>query len=122
MMLEHRGRRPAVHDEAFLAAGTALFPGWVVRGRGGDAHPQRPLWGFPSAARCVPIGWVAGGSPAQLFSPDRHEDIWQVHQKMDFPGVVYRVSKDASLREAMATQVAFYREHINDRMVEGSGL
>ena len=23
----------------------------------------------------VPIGWIAAGDPAQLFSPDQHEDL-----------------------------------------------
>lgn len=42
----------------------------------------------------VPIGWVAVGDPAQLFPPDRHEDIWAVQRTLDFPGRVFGVDRD----------------------------
>jgi hypothetical protein len=44
----------------------------------------------------VPIGWVAVGNPAQLFSADRHEEIWALQQPLDFPGFVYGVDRTAS--------------------------
>ncbi|MEV4254087.1 gamma carbonic anhydrase family protein [Spirillospora sp. NPDC049652] len=112
-----------VEDEAFLATGASLFPGSAVGAKAemrinSVLHVGSRL----EAGSVVPIGWVAVGAPAQLFSPDRHEDIWQVQRKMDFPGVVYGLSRDASMREVMAGQVAFFGEHMNDRMVDGPGL
>jgi carbonic anhydrase/acetyltransferase-like protein (isoleucine patch superfamily) len=112
-----------VEDEAFLATGASLFPGSVVGAKAemrinSVLHVGSRL----EAGLVVPIGWVAVGAPAQLFPPDRHEDIWQVQRKMDFPGVVYGISRDASMRQVMAGQVAFYGEHMNDRMVDGPGL
>ncbi|MFC5181310.1 gamma carbonic anhydrase family protein [Actinomadura harenae] len=111
-----------VEDEAFLATGTSLFPGSVVGARAemrinSVLHVGSRL----EAGTVVPIGWVAVGVPARLLSPESHNDIWEIQQQMDFPGVVYGVSKDAAMREVMARQVAFYGEHMNDRVVEVPG-
>jgi hypothetical protein len=42
----------------------------------------------------VPIGWVAVGDPAQLFSPDQHEAIWAVQRELNFPLFVYGTGRD----------------------------
>ncbi|MCP2339500.1 gamma carbonic anhydrase family protein [Actinomadura rupiterrae] len=111
-----------VEDEAFLATGTSVFPGAVV-GTGAEMRINSVLHvgSHLQPGTVVPIGWVAVGVPARLFAPDRHDEIWEVQREMDFPGVVYGVSRDASMREVMARQVAFFGEHRNDRVVEGPG-
>ena len=43
----------------------------------------------------LPIGWIAAGRPAQLFSPDRHDELWAVQEPLDFPGTVYGVARGA---------------------------
>lgn len=52
----------------------------------------------------VPIGWIAAGRPAQLFSPDRHAELWAVQEPLDFPGTVYGVLRGTSMREIMRGQ------------------
>ena len=42
---------------------------------------------------CVPIGWIACGDPAQLFSPDRHEALWEVREPLNFPLTVYGIDR-----------------------------
>jgi hypothetical protein len=32
----------------------------------------------------VPIGWVAVGDLAQLFPPERHEEIWAIQEPLNF--------------------------------------
>ena len=66
----------------------------------------------------VPIAWVAVGTPAQLFSPDRHEEIWAVQQALDFPGTVYGVAHSDGMAEIMRRQAAFYAAHDEDRIVD----
>ncbi len=56
----------------------------------------------------VPIGWVAAGDPARLFSPERHDDLWEVQQELDFPGTVYGVERGTSMREIMRRQSAVF--------------
>jgi carbonic anhydrase/acetyltransferase-like protein (isoleucine patch superfamily) len=57
----------------------------------------------------VPIGWIAAGRPAQLFSPDRHEALWQVQEALNFPGTVYGVPRGTPMREIMRCQSGAYR-------------
>ncbi|MCW8375845.1 gamma carbonic anhydrase family protein [Streptomyces justiciae] len=111
-----------VENEAFLATGVALFPGSVV-GAAAEVrinavvHANSRL--EPEAV--VPIGWVAVGDPAQLFSPERHEDIWAVQRELDFPGTVYGVPRGTSMREIMARQSEFYGSHRQDVILGHEG-
>jgi hypothetical protein len=65
----------------------------------------------------VPIHWVAVGDPAQLFSPDRHDEIWAVQKELDFPGTVYGLPRDAEPEERMRRQSAWFGAHLDDREV-----
>jgi carbonic anhydrase/acetyltransferase-like protein (isoleucine patch superfamily) len=41
----------------------------------------------------VPIGWVAVGDPATVLPPDRHEEIWAIQERLDFPGTVFGIER-----------------------------
>ena len=56
----------------------------------------------------MPIGWIAVGDPAELFSPDRHEELWGKQERLDFPGTVYGVARGTSMREIMRRQSKAY--------------
>ncbi|HEX7210621.1 MAG TPA: gamma carbonic anhydrase family protein [Propionibacteriaceae bacterium] len=106
-----------VEDEVFIATGASLFPGSVA-GRGSELRINSVLHvnsRLPPETT-VPIGWVAAGDPAQLFSPDRHEALWQVQAELDFPGTVYGVPRGTPLRTIMARQVEFYGAHQDDQI------
>jgi gamma-carbonic anhydrase len=108
-----------VEDEVFIATGASLFPGSVAS-RGSELrinsvlHVNSRL--LPETI--VPIGWIAAGDPAQLFSPDQHEELWQVQAELDFPGTVYGVPRDTPLRTIMAKQVEFYGAHRDDQILD----
>jgi carbonic anhydrase/acetyltransferase-like protein (isoleucine patch superfamily) len=108
-----------VGDRAFIATGASLFPGASI-GEGAEVRVngvvQVNTTLEPGAV--VPIGWVAVGTPAQLFSPDRHEEIWAVQRALDFPGTVYGVERTAGMSEIMRRQSAFYAAHDHDRVVD----
>jgi gamma-carbonic anhydrase len=107
-----------IDDGAFLATGAAVFPGAVV-GAGsevrihGVVHVNSKL----APGSTVPIGWIAAGDPAQLFSPDRHDDLWAVQERLDFPGTVYGVPRDATAHERMTRQSVWFGAHQDDRIV-----
>ncbi|MFF2369398.1 gamma carbonic anhydrase family protein [Agromyces sp. NPDC058110] len=109
----------SVADGAFIATGASVFPGAVV-GAGAEVrinavvHVNTTL--EPGAV--VPIAWVAVGTPAQLFSPDRHDEIWAVQQALDFPGTVYGVARSDGAAEIMRRQSAFYAAHDDDEIVD----
>jgi gamma-carbonic anhydrase len=105
-----------IEDEVFVATGVSLFPGAVAGTRSelrinSVLHVNSRL--RPDSV--VPIGWIAAGDPAQLFSPDRHDELWEVQRGLDFPGTVYGVPRDTAMRDVMARQVDFYGEHQGDR-------
>lgn len=107
-----------VEDEVFVATGASLFPGSVA-GRGSELRIGSVLHVNSRLApgTVVPIGWIAAGDPARLFSPDRHDDLWAVQEGLDFPGTVYGVERGTPMREIMSRQVDFYGAHADDREV-----
>jgi gamma-carbonic anhydrase len=98
-----------IEDEVFVATGAALFPGSVA-GTGSELRIRSVLHvnSVLAPGTVVPIGWIAAGDPAQLFSPDRHDELWAVQEPMDFPGTVYGVPRGTSMREIMRRQCAAY--------------
>lgn len=108
-----------VEDEVFVATGAALFPGSVA-GTGAELRINSVLHVNSRLApgTVVPIGWIAAGDPAALFSPDRHDELWETQRTLDFPGTVYGVPRDTSMREVMARQVRFYGAHQDDQVLD----
>jgi gamma-carbonic anhydrase len=99
----------SVEDEVFVATGVAMFPGSRAGPRSelrvnSVLHVNSDL----PEGTVVPIGWIAAGSPAQLFPPDRHEELWAVQEPLDFPGTVYGVPRGTSMREVMRRQCAAF--------------
>jgi carbonic anhydrase/acetyltransferase-like protein (isoleucine patch superfamily) len=94
-----------IGDEVFVATGVSMFPGSVA-GHGCELRVNSVLHVNSELApgTTVPIGWIAAGSPAQLFSPDRHDELWAVQEPLDFPGTVYGVPRGTSMREIMRRQ------------------
>ena len=102
-----------VDDEVFIATGASLFPGSRA-GRGAELRINSVLH-VNSVLRpgaVVPIGWIAAGDPAELFSPDRHDELWEVQQGLDFPETVYGVPRGTSMREIMRRQSDLYRHMV----------
>jgi carbonic anhydrase/acetyltransferase-like protein (isoleucine patch superfamily) len=110
-----------VEDEVFLATGAALFPGSVV-GAGAELRINSVLHvnSHLAPGTVLPIGWIAAGNPAELFSPDRHEELWAAQEPLDFPGTVYGVPRGTPMREIMARQSAYYESHQEDRLIDDS--
>jgi carbonic anhydrase/acetyltransferase-like protein (isoleucine patch superfamily) len=106
-----------VGDRAFIATGASLFPGSII---GADAEVRInavvQVNTTVAPGDVVPIGWVAVGTPAQKFSPDRHEEIWAVQGTLDFVGTVYGAAA-GSMDDIMRTQSEFYGAHRSDRPV-----
>lgn len=98
-----------VEDEVFVATGVSAFAG-AVAGTRSELRINSVLHVNSVLApdTVVPIGWVAVGNPAQLFPPDRHEEIWAVQQTLDFPRTMYGVPRGTSMREIMRGQSAAY--------------
>jgi carbonic anhydrase/acetyltransferase-like protein (isoleucine patch superfamily) len=98
-----------VEDEVFVATGASLFPGSRA-GAGSELRINSVLHvnSRLEPGTVVPIGWIAAGDPAELFSPDRHDELWAVQEPLDFPGTAYGVPRGTSMREVMRRQSAAY--------------
>ncbi|WP_151478395.1 gamma carbonic anhydrase family protein [Streptomyces albicerus] len=109
-----------IEDEVFVATGASTFPG-AVAGAGSELRINSVLQAnsILPPGTVVPIGWIAAGAPeAQLFSPDRHDELWEVQRELDFPGTVYGVPRGTSMRDIMARQTDFYSAHLSDRELD----
>lgn len=110
-----------IGDEVFLATGTRIFNGAHIGDRcevriNAVVHLRTRL----AESTVVPIGWVAVGDPVHLLSPDRHEDIWNAQQELDFPGYVFGLDRDTpdlmvQLTERYGRSLA---RHDQDRRVD----
>ncbi len=108
-----------IEDEVFLATGVSVFPGAVAGARSelrinSVLHANSAL--PPDAV--LPIGWIAAGTPAQLFSPDRHEELQPVQMDLDFPQTTYGVPRGTPMPTIMSRQSAYYGAHLTDRVIE----
>ncbi len=83
-----------VEDNVFIASGAAIFHGAkLCEGSevriNGVVHIRTEL----PRNETVPIGWVAVGKPAKIFSPDKHDEIWAIQKELNFPKHVYGVDR-----------------------------
>lgn len=110
-----------VEDEVFIATGAALFPGSVA-GAGAELRINSVLQvnSRLEPGAVLPINWIAVGDPAQLFSPDQHEALWEIQQTLDFPGTVYGVPRGTPMREIMSRQSTYYGSHLEDHQLPES--
>jgi carbonic anhydrase/acetyltransferase-like protein (isoleucine patch superfamily) len=98
-----------IEDEVFVATGVSMFPGSVA-GTGAELRINSVLHVNSRLApgTVLPIGWIAAGDPAELYSPDRHDELWAAQEPLDFPGTAYGVPRGTSMREIMRRQSAAY--------------
>lgn len=109
-----------IGEEVFLATGVRIFNGAVISERSevrinAVVHLRTTL----PPETVVPIGWVAVGDPLRILSPERHQEIWEAQQELDFPGYVFGVDRSTpdlmvQLTERYARSLA---RHADDRQV-----
>jgi carbonic anhydrase/acetyltransferase-like protein (isoleucine patch superfamily) len=110
-----------IEDEVFVATGVSMFGGSRAGARSelrinSVLHVNSTL--PPDSV--VPIGWIAAGDPAELFSPDRHDELWAVQEPLDFPGTMYGVPRGTSMREIMHRQSERYADPDAESAHDGS--
>jgi carbonic anhydrase/acetyltransferase-like protein (isoleucine patch superfamily) len=107
-----------IEDGCFLATGVSLFPGARI-GAGSEVRINAVVHvnSVLAPGTTVPIGWVAVGDPAELFAPDRHDEIWAIQEGLDFPGTVYGLPRGTPARELMQRQSEWFGAHAEDRIL-----
>lgn len=89
-----------LESDCFLATGSSVFNGARLHAGteiriNGVVHVNTVL----PPGTTVPIGWVAVGDPARILPTERHDEIWEVQRRLDFPGTVFGVERDVSRGE-----------------------
>ncbi len=101
-----------VEDGVFIATGVSIFhssrigAGSVIR-INGIVHVNSVL----APGTVIPVGWIAVGDPAQLFSTDRHEEIWEIQSTLKFMETAYGI--DAPMPESMKAVTAAVSERLS---------
>ncbi len=109
-----------LEENVFIATGAAIFHGArACEGSqvriNGVLHIKSRL----EAGAIVPIGWVAVGDPAQIFSPDRHDDIWAIQKSLNFPLTVYGYEREeASMQKITGRLAENLASHRDDSIVK----
>ena len=96
-----------LEEEVFVATGAAVFHGTLPE-RGSEVRVNGVVHLRSRLERgtVVPIGWVAVGDPANVFPPDRHDDIWAVQRPLDFPLTSYGITRDEADMRAITRRVS----------------
>lgn len=109
-----------IDPEVFLATGGSVFPGAQI-GRGSEVRINGVVHvnSRVEPNTVVPIGWIAVGDPARLFSPDAHEELWEIQKAMDFPGTVFGLAREeASMEQVCSRYSETFGRHRDDRVVD----
>ena len=113
----------SLEDSVFIATGAAVFHG--ARACEGSEVRINAVLHVKSrlkAGAVVPIGWVAVGDPAQIFSPDRHDEIWTVQKPLNFPLTVYGYEREeADMQKITGRLAQALGSHREDSVIMDKG-
>ena len=110
-----------IADEVFIATGAAVFhSAQLGEGCQGRIHAVGHIKTRVAPKTVVPIGWIAVGDPARLFSPDQHEEIWKIQEPLNFPLTVYGFDRpQASMRKITRRLAENLGSHVDDTILTG---
>ncbi len=111
-----------IEDEVFIATGAAIFhSAHLSKGSQVRVNAVVHLKSHLQAGEVVPIGWIAVGNPAKLFSPDQHEEIWKIQEPLNFPLTVYGFDRpDATMKKITQRLAENLGSHFDDTIITES--
>lgn len=112
-----------VEDRVFIATGASVFHGArLCEGSEVRIHGVVHIHSTLPKNTTVPINWVALGSPAQIFPPDKHDEIEAIQRPLHFPHYVYGVDRESqgesNLPEITQMMHNALKTHDDDCLVE----
>ena len=111
----------AIEDNCFIATGASVFNGARIGTNSevrinGVVHLRTVL----EPGTTVPIAWIAVGNPAQVFPPDKHDEIWNIQKELDFPKHVFGVDRPAADESMMPTVMPRYAKALGKHREDGT--
>ena len=111
-----------IDDEVFIATGVSIFHGAHL-GRGSEIRINAVVHikSYIRPDTLVPIGWIAVGNPAKIFSPDQHEEILKIQQPLNFPLTVYGIDRpEATMKKITQGLAEKLGSHFDDKIIPES--
>jgi carbonic anhydrase/acetyltransferase-like protein (isoleucine patch superfamily) len=108
-----------IEDEVFIATGAAIFHGARL-GTGSEVRINAVvhLRSYLEPGAMVPIGWIAVGNPARLFSPDQNDEIRKIQEPLNFPLTVYGYDRpEASMKKITRGLSENLGSHLEDEII-----
>ena len=108
-----------IENEVFIATGAAIFHSAHL-GKGSEIRINAVvhLKSYLEPGSMVPIGWIAVGNPAKLFSPEQHDEISKIQQPLNFPLTVYGYDRpEATMKKITQRLAENLGSHIDDKIV-----
>ncbi|HIQ36538.1 MAG TPA: hypothetical protein EYH36_00840 [Desulfocapsa sulfexigens] len=108
-----------IEDEGFIATGASMFhSAHLGRGSSVRINGVVHLKSYLEPGAVVPIGWIAVGNPAKLFSPEQHDEILKIQDSLNFPLVVYGFDgPDATMKKITQRLSENLGSHIDDTII-----
>ena len=113
-----------IDDEVFVATGAAIFHGAHL-GKGVEVRINAivHLKTYLEPDTVVPIGWIAVGNPAKLFSPDQHNEIEKIQLPLNFTLTVYGFDRsDCTMQKITQRLSENLGSHRNDNECRDNAL
>jgi carbonic anhydrase/acetyltransferase-like protein (isoleucine patch superfamily) len=107
-----------IEDEVFIATGAAIFHSAHL-GKGSEIRINAVvhLKSYLEPGSMVPIGWIAVGNPAKLFSPEQHDEISKIQQPLNFPLTVYGYDRpEATMKKITQRLAENLGSHMDDKI------
>ena len=112
-----------IEGETRIATGAVVFNGARVEvGAEVEFHAVVYVNTVVSAGMAVPMGWFAGGDPAELVPPDDWERIHRLIGPLDYAGTVFGVGEtDNSMPDIARRYARGLALHSRDRILSPGG-
>jgi gamma-carbonic anhydrase len=109
-----------VESDVFIATGVSAFPGSRLES-GAEArinsivHVNTRV----TSGTSIPIGWIAIGDPAELFSPNQYDTYWPRLKALDYPRTVFGTPREDLTMERLTTiYVELFGDHQSDTLID----
>ncbi|MGD9968857.1 MAG: gamma carbonic anhydrase family protein [Sulfuricurvum sp.] len=108
-----------IEEEVFVATGASiLHDAKIMSGTEIRINAIVHIKSVLEKNSMIPIGWIAVGNPAQIFSPNEHKKIWKIQEPLNFPKTVYNLEREeASIQKIVKTLGKRLETHINDKII-----
>ncbi len=112
-----------LEDNVFIATGASIFHRALIK-NGSEVRINAVvhLKTVVPENTTIPINWVAVGDPMAKFSPEDHEQIWEIQKRYNFPTIVYGIARpkknESKMPEVCKVMSERLSTHFSDEQID----